>query len=334
MCNGTIFTVGKAVARASERLSQNHGSNFCDKALAKRFPNSASSLPACDPAKYNNFANGNAACCTSSVHLSSKAQMMMTMMGMFSSLLGGDFGRLMDMLGGFNPQGAMQFPPNGGGFLPTGNPGFGQPRANASAPCGAAQNSAAARDANALQNANIPGVSPGEVREMKPGETVRGANGSVITWHPDGTVTVNYQDKNGRPKDIRFKDGMISFDGGKPQKLENVGHILKLPNGDVFGLGHNPGPNGKELVRVVMADSVDKIRTEPANATNIYDVEMMQQQQTRMQGGGYSINMSAGSYATPCGIGSFLNANITALPSYLMSQTIYGDQFLRYSGMK
>lgn len=311
MCKGINSTTCKVHYQAAEMIT-------------RRQP-----LTACDPYPYN-VTNGNSACGRSYLQLSSKAQMMMAMMGMFNSLLSGSFGQLMNMLGGFQPSGTAPFPPNGGGFLPSGHPGFGDTR---SATPNAGQ-SASAQNTKALRNANIPQVAPGDVKEMKPGETVRGANGSVITWHQDGTVTVNYQDKNGQSKDILFKDGMISFDGGPPQKLENTGHILKLPNGDVFGLGHNPGPDGKKLVRVVMADNVDKIRTEPANATNIYEVEMLQRQQTVMQGGGYSINLNAGSYMTPWGIGGFLNANIIAMPTYMVNQTIYGDQYTRYVGMK
>lgn len=274
---------------------------------------------------YSNPLNGNSGFPGSGLMLSSKAQMMMAMMSMFNSMLSGNFGGLMNMLNGFQGvqhPGACGNANQGGGFVPAGNPGFGQPRAAQAGP------------ASALNNPNVPGVAPGQVKEMKAGETVRGAHGSVTTWNPDGKVTVDYKDPNGQAKHIDVKDGMVSFDGGQPQKLENVGQLLKLPNGDVVGLGNNPGPNGKQLVRVVMADDVNKIKTEPASATNIYDVNMMQQQQTRMEGGGYSMNVNAGSVSTPWGQSNYMNASMSYFMGVPVTHTLYGDQMMAFNGVK
>lgn len=280
----------------------------------------------CNP--HSNPLNGNSGFPGGGVMLSSKAQMMMAMMSMFNSMLSGDFGGLMNMLNGFQ---GMQHPGacgntnQGGGLVPAGNPGFGQSAKNAASQVGGLA---------AFNNPSIETVAPGQVKEMKAGETVRGSHGSVTTWNKDGRVTTDYQDPNGKLRHIEVKDGMISFDGGKPQKLENVGQLLKLPNGDVIGLGNNPGPNGKQLVRVVVADDVNKIKTEPASATNIYDVNMMQQQQTRMEGGGYSMNINAGSVCTPWGQSSYMNASMNYFMGFPVTHTIYGDQMMAYNGAK
>ena len=167
---------------------------------------------------------------------------------------------------------------------------------------------------------------------MKAGQTARGANGSLVKWGKDGNVTIDYKDPNGKAKNVSVKNGMISFDGGKPQKLENTGQLLKLPNGDVVGLGNNPGPNGKNLVRVVVADNAKNIKTEPANATNVYDVDMMRKQQTTMEGGGISINMNSGSYATPWGMSNYMNTSISAFTGVPVTRTIFGDQLMKLTG--
>lgn len=326
MDKGTIIKASRFVCSSGESNSLKRKSGARAR-VAGRATNSSSSSWACDPAKYNSSASKNWNCHQSSLVLSSKAQMMMATMGMFSSLLNGDFGQMLSMLSGFNGQsmqGTTQFPPNGGGFLPTRNPGFGEPRTSSSA----------TQNAQALQNANIPQVQAGQVRELKPGESVRGANGSVTTWREDGTVDVTYQDKSGQTRTIKAKDGMVSFDGGKPQKLENVGQLFQLPNGDVVGLGNNPVPDGKKLVRVVVADNINNVRTEPADATNVYNVGLDEKHQTWMEGGHISMNMSSGCYATPWGLGSFLNASFTAVPPHQVWRTIYGDQFLTHTGLK
>lgn len=274
--------------------------------------------------RYNNFNSG----AGGGVQLSSKAQMMMAMMGMMSAMMTGDFGQLMQMMNGMNgqqmPQGYGQVPTQGGPQgVPAGRPSFGGPR-----------RTRAVRNAQALNGANIPGMSPGQVKEMEPGQTAKGANGSVVQWGQDGTVNVSYRDKNGRQKQLSVKDGMITMDGQPPKKLENVGQLLKLPNGDVVGLGNNPGPNGKSLVRVVMSDNANHIKCEPASATNIYDIASMDPKETRYEGGGVSVNMNAGAYNTPMGSGSYMNFSISQFLGTPVTRLIPGPTTMAFGGVK
>lgn len=227
--------------------------------------------------------NGNAG---GGIQLSSKAMMMMTMMGLMSSLMSGDFGSLMRML---SPQNQSAMPM----MNPNVNPGFGQSRS--------AQSMNGPQQPAPVDGSSAAPVGKGQVREMKPGETVRGANGTLLKWGQGGNVEMSYKDRNGQDKHVSVKDGMISFDGGQPQKLENVGQLLKLPNGDVVGIGNNPQAQGQKLVRVVMADNPQAIACEPANATNVYEIEAMQRKHTTYDGTAINVNVNAGSYCNPWG---------------------------------
>jgi hypothetical protein len=235
--------------------------------------------------------------CGGGAQLSSQAQMMMQMMRLMGSLMSGDFGQLMNMLQSPG-RGAM----NGraGGQMLTGSPGFGQGR-----------RAGGARRRPAVDGRNASPAKRGQAREMKAGETVRGANGSLVKWGKDGNVDITYKDKNGQNKNINVKNGMMSVDGGKPSKLGNTGQLLKLPNGDVVGLGNNPQAKGQKLCRVVMADNVDQVKCEPASATNIYDIAEMDRQQTRMHGGGVSFNYSQGTTCTPWGMQNYASASLS-----------------------
>lgn len=243
------------------------------------------------------------------VQLSSKAQMMMTMLSLMSAFMGGDLGQLMNMLS----------PQQGRGTLPASpqNPGFGTGRAAGRAAVGA-----------------LPQAKPGEVKEMKAGQVARGANGSVVKWGKDGLVDIGYKDRDGRPKNIQFKNGMISLDGGPPQKLDNTGQFLKLPNGDVVGLGHNPKQDGsKDLVRVALSDSVDNVPVNPKGASNVYQVGLNEFSETRNEGVGISLNLSQGSFSTPHGGASFMNASISAFTGVPVTRN-FSEQFLRFSGVR
>jgi hypothetical protein len=246
------------------------------------------------------------------LQFSSKAQMIMTMLSMMNSLVSGDFGQMMNLLNGMNgqqmPQGYGPVQTTGGrpGQLPSEVPTFGTRVRGAQGP-----------------GATIPGTAPGQVKEMKVGQTAKGANGSVVKWGQDGTVTVDYQDKNGHNKHISVKDGMMSLDGGQPRKLENTGQLIEIPNGDVVGLGNNPGPRGKDLVRVVVADDVKKVRTEPASATNIYKVGHLEQKRTSLEGGGISLDVKMGSYGTPFGGASYLQASLSAFAGFPVTRSSF-----------
>jgi hypothetical protein len=263
----------------------------------------------------------------SGIQLSSKAQMLMRFMGMMGQLMGGPFGELMSGLGVGGP-GAQ----NQGQMQPFSNnhPGFGQPRNGMSpgnnlqqalnratrpgnynpAPRRGAFNamnsllgprpgslSRVAKRATASMNANAPQAPRGKATEMKAGQTMKAPNGSLVSWGKNGNVGIKYKDPNGQMRTVDVKDGMLRMDGGKPMKLENVGQLLKLPNGDVIGLGNNPqGPKGKQLCRVVMADNADQIKTDPASATNIYDIKNMQHTQTSVVPTRYDLNFNSSSY--------------------------------------
>jgi hypothetical protein len=229
--------------------------------------------------------------CLGGVQLSSQARMMLQTMRIRNSLGTGSLGGLMSMFGTARLNGRQ------GGSLRSQRPRFGESR-------GAGRSSV-------VDGGNAPQAAHGQARELKAGETVRGANGSLVRWGQDGNVDITYKDSNGQNKNIKVKDGMMSIDGGKPRKLGNTGQLLKLPNGDVVGLGNNPQAQGQKLCRVVMADNVDQVKCEPASATNIYDIAEIERQQTRMQGGGMHLNYSQGASCTPWGCHSYASASLS-----------------------
>lgn len=232
------------------------------------------------------------------------------LMGMFGSLLGG----LMNGLGAGQHPMAME------------NPGFGDKTRRA--------DSSRTRKIPMSQDASAPKVAPGQTKELKEGETVRGANGTLLTWGQGDKVDVKYKDKNGQTKTISVKDGMISFDGGAPKKLENTGQLLKLPNGDVIGLGNQNSANGgKDLCRVVMADNTDKVACSPPSATNIYDVEELERRYTSMEGGRISMNVTSASIPTPYGMANFASANIDVFLGHPVTRA-YSEQLMRLTGAK
>lgn len=247
--------------------------------------------------------------------LSFQAQRLMMVCGMMNAIMTGQFGQLMTMLGGQNGN----FTANGPAGAVPARGGFGEPG------CGACAGPKAAES-------NAPKVAAGEVKELKAGEEVRGANGTVLKWGQDGNVDIRYKDQNGQEKTINVKDGMITMDGGRPQKLENVGQLLKLPNGDVVGVGNNPRDGGgKELCRVVMADNADKVKCEPANATNVYDIRELEHRRTTMEGGGISMNFRSASFATPNGMMNFTNLNISQFLGHPVTR-VFTEQLMSQSG--
>lgn len=252
--------------------------------------------------------------------LSFQAQRLMMVFGMMSAIMNGQFGQLMNMLGGMSQNG------NSAGNGPAGavsaRGGFGQPT------CGACSG------ANATES-NAPKVAAGEVKELKAGEEVRGANGTILKWGKDGNVDIRYKDQNGQEKTINVKDGMLTMDGGRPQKLENVGQMLKLPNGDVVGIGNNPSDaGGKQLCRVVMADNNgDKVKCEPANATSVYDIKEMQRSRTSMEGGGISMNFSSASFATPYGMMNYTNVNVNQFLGHPVTR-YFSEQQMSLAGTR
>ena len=248
--------------------------------------------------------------------LSAEAMAGMRMMAMVGCLMTGDFGQLMGLMGMGQANGAGQRP------CSTSCPGFGE-RGVGGPPT-----------ENAPSVANAAKVGKGQTKELKEGETVRGANGTQLTWGQGDNVDVKYKDRNGQTKTISVKDGMISFDGGKPQKLENTGQMLKLPNGDVIGLGNqNTGNGGKDLCRVVMADNPDKIACHPPQATNIYDVEQMEHRQTSMEGGGVSMNFNTASFQTPMGTANFASASMQVFMGHPVTR-VFTEQLMSHIGAK
>lgn len=265
---------------------------------------------------YNNQAAGAEAGHASQggLSLSREAFQMMGMMTLMSAMMGGDFGLLMNLLNSF---GQMARGGQEQAAISGGRPGFGERGAAGCGGNGGCGGSHAAHEAGHSQGARETQaaagsrVAKGETKELKEGETVRGANGTQLTWGQGDNVDVKYKDKNGQTKSISVKDGMISFDGGTPRKLENTGQLLKLPNGDVVGLGNqNDNKGGKDLCRVVMADSADKVVCQPDNATNIYDVEELERRYTSMEGGGISMNVTSSSYQTPYGMVNTASASM------------------------
>ena len=226
---------------------------------------------------------GRYGCYDGPIQLSSQAHMMMRTARLMNALTTGPLGLI---TGGLTGNGRA------GGTLRTRQPEFGTVR-------------------SAIDGKNASPAAPGQARELKSGETVRGANGSLVKWSKDGNLDITYKDRNGRNKNINVKNGMIRIDGGRPRKLENTGQLLKLPNGDVVGLGNNPQAKGQKLCRVVMADGVNQIKTEPASATNVYDIGEMERKQTRTEGGGISLNYSQTAECTPWGMQSYASANLS-----------------------
>lgn len=212
------------------------------------------------------------------VVFSPQAQILMERFSLMNQLRMGDFGQLMNQL----------TPPNRRHqHRPPSPPSFG--------------------------STSAPGIRKGQSRELKAGGAVRGANGTLVKRGKNNVVSISYKDKHGKKRTLEVRDGMLSLDGGKPQKLSNRGQFLKLPNGDVVAIGNAEGKGGKkQLTRVAVSDRVDAIKTDEAGKSNIYDVTQMERQQIRHQGGGVSLQLNAGSYATPFGQAGFLNANITA----------------------
>lgn len=318
------------------------------------------------------------------IQLSSKAQALMTFMGMMGQLIGGPFGEMMSALGvgGLDGQNQGQMHP-----FSNAHPGFGEPRdrtcRGSQRPNGLADflhqrscenmdrgfmplqrslaranglSQARNRARNALQGltgqksggvsgaagnvanraleASAPQAPRGKATEMKAGQTMKAPNGSLVSWGKDGQVGIKYKDPNGQMKNIDIKDGMLRLDGGKPVKLENVGQILKLPNGDVIGLGNNPqGPEGKKLCRVVLADNPDQIKTDPASATNVYDIKNMLHTQNAIVPTRYDVNFNSSSYDGQCGHfhSNSFNASVTTGTPIVTSHTV---QELHYHGVR
>ena len=257
--------------------------------------------------------------------LSPDAYAFMQLASAVISLQNGPFAMLMGMLGSLM-NGALGQLNAGQMGMPMTNPGFGENGVRAGGCSPNCSSSASAVDA--------PKVAAGQTKELKEGETVRGANGTLLTWGQGDNVDVKYKDKNGQTKTISVKDGMISFDGGTPKKLENTGQLLRLPNGDVIGLGNQQTANGgKDLCRVVMADNTDKVACSPPSATNIYDVEQLERRYTSMEGGGISMNVRSASFQTPYGMANFASTSLNVFLGHPVTR-VYSEQLLRLTGAK
>lgn len=292
--------------------------------------------------RVNSNRNGNCGCPSKAggahqahqTQFSAKAQMLMMMMSMMNQLMGGSFGQLMNSL---NPnQGQMVgMNNNHPGFGQSGfNPGFQMTGHQPQGGYGVGGARSGANVGGMQMNPNAPRVAPGQVKEMKAGETVRGANGSQVNWGEDGSVNIGYKGKDGKLKRIHVKDGMMSLDGGKPVKLENTGQFLKLPNGDVVGIGNTQHNGKKQMVRVAVSDGTAQVPTSPPRASNIYDISQMEHKQTTMQGGGINMNFSAGSFQTPMGTANFMNASISAFAGVPVTQSFFGPQMMNLVGVK
>ena len=315
------------------------------------------------PSGYCNGSSAyNPANMNSGINLSSKGQMLMCLMSVMNQLTNGAFGDMMNSLGiGSQGHRQCQNPMN-----PCSNPGFGQNRecgngnnqsmeqqwnefnhfrkmqhrqrmAQAGVPRRGGRQMATDRAKMAAfkaQSANTPQAPKGQATEMKAGQTTKAPNGSLVTWGKDGKVDIKYKDANGQLRTIDVKDGMMRMDGGKPVKLENTGQLLKLPNGDVVGLGNNPqGPEGQKLCRVVLADNVDQVKCDPASATNIYDVKNMEHTHRGIVPQMTNMNFNAASYNGFNGSYQMLNANLSVLTGipYEFSHTV---QELKHSGVR
>ena len=314
------------------------------------------------PSGYCNGSSAyNPANMNSGINLSSKGQMLMCLLSAMNQLTNGAFGDVMSSLG-IGPQGQGQCQNQ---MNPYQNPGFGQTRgcgnggqnmeqqwnefnqfremqhrqrlAQAGVPHRGARQMATDRANMAAfktQSANAPQAPKGQATEMKAGQTMKAPNGSLVTWGQDGKVDIKYQDANGELRTVAVKDGMMRMDGGKPVKLENTGQLLKLPNGDVVGLGNNPqGPEGKKLCRVVLADNVDQVKCDPASATNIYNLKNMQHTHRGFVPQMTNLNVNAASFNGPNGHYQMLNANLSVLTGipYEFSHTV---QELQQAGVK
>ena len=215
-----------------------------------------------------------------------QAQMIMTMLTLMNQMMSGIMGGLMKA-GGQQSQGIGQA---NQAFHSQTNPGFGVDRAKESP------------------------KRTGAVTNLQPGQATKGPNGTSVTRGKNGVVSIGFKDKCGCAKSLMVKDGQLSLDGGKTfQKLQNLGQILKLPNGDVVAIGNSEQGNGKKsLARVTVSDSVDAIRVDRPGKTNIYDVAEMAQPHNGHQGGGFSLSLSSHHHQTAFGSNSGLNATFSA----------------------
>lgn len=214
---------------------------------------------------------------------SPQAQMIMTMMSLMTQMMSGVLGSLMNSAGQDIGQAHS-------GFSPQVHPGFG---------------------ADTTQRAT---KKTGAVKDLQPGESTKGSNGTSVSRGKDGLVSIGFKDQCGCAKSLTVKDGQLSLDGGKTfQKLDNLGQILKLPNGDVVAIGNAEQANGqKNLSRVTVSDSVDAIQVDEPGKTNIYDVSEMNQAHNGHQGGGFSVDLKANQSQTAFGSQSHLNATFSA----------------------
>ncbi|MCA9778704.1 MAG: hypothetical protein KC800_18375 [Candidatus Eremiobacteraeota bacterium] len=293
------------------------------------------------PSGYCNGSSAyNPANMNSGINLSSKAQILMGFMQMMGQLIGGPFGEVMSSLG-IGPQGQGQCQNQ---MNPLQNPGFGQSRG-----CGNGgqnmeqqwnefnqmrqmmhQNRAArprrggmqmAADAAKMadfktQSANAPQAPKGQASEMQAGQTMKAPNGSLVTRHKDGRITIKSLDPtNGQLRNYDISnDGMMRIDGGKPMKLDNTGQMVKLPNGDVVVRGTNPqAPKGQQLSRVAVADSVDQVKCEPKGATNVYKTADMEHTHRGFIPTMANVNINTASYNGFNGSYQMMNANATFL---------------------
>ena len=226
------------------------------------------------------------------IQMSSRAQMIMSLLSMMNSLMSGAFGQMMN-------QGQEQ-------AFPVTHPGFGR------------QDVGGPPSAGGLSQ-----VKPGETRELKAGEAVRGPNGSVVNWHNDGRVTANYTDKNGRQHKVEIQGDHMIVDGGEPQKLDKLGQIVKLPNGDVIARGRAEQPGGGRVTsRAAVSGSVDGIGVNPPGRTSVHQVDAHRSTETRNEGAYLSVNYSEADQCSPYGHARSMNFSMSAFLGVPVSREV------------
>jgi len=175
---------------------------------------------------------------------------------MMNSLMSGAFGQMMN-------QGQEQ-------AFPVSHPGFGR------------------KDVGGPQSARgLSQVKPGETRELKAGEAVRGPNGSVVNW------------------------------------LDKLGQIVKLPNGDVIARGRAEQPGGGRVTsRAAVSGSVDGIGVNPPGRTSVHQVDAHRSTETRNEGAYLSVNYSEAGQCSPYGHARSMNFSMSAFMGVPVSREV------------
>ncbi len=231
-----------------------------------------------------------------SFRLGPQAQKLLRLQTVAKELMGGHFGQLFSSLGG----------PNQAAWANPGSPRLG------GAP-----------------------TQAGEVQELQPGQMATGANGTQVERGGDGVVRIAFTDKCGSPKRLLIQGDRISLDGGQTfRPMGNRGQILKLPNGDVVAIGNAERPGGsKVLSRVAITDSVDRVATDEAGKTNVYDVGEALRKESGPTKTAFSL--SFGGLQTGPGPGGNLGATFAAFAGTVSTPAVWrSDLSLSQLGQK